>query len=243
MRDQVLTFLYQWRWRLIMSGLICLTVFAAWKYGGLVVHPLSLLSAAPLSEVVKNYAQAFVWLAGGVFFGYKGFSGYQIVNLSVSVDAIRSADKGSNNDILKVAVTLSKGDRGTVQLHNIKGRIRVKGRTREEADTVLEELSFDAFRLDHGRRPLRRTGRQLRTWDSVNRRNPLLNLAPGESTIVSDYARVPSETPCLIEVVVLGRRRSGIQMGQWRASCVALPNDTGPKPSPGLFGVLQRLLT
>jgi len=230
-----------------MGVAIVLTRFVALRYASVVIgavgHATPSEGVKNLSEIVKNGAQAFVWLAGGAFFGYKAFSGYQIMNLSVSVDASRSADKDGGKDFLKVAVTLSKGDRGTVQLHNIKGRIRVREGSAEEGGADPEELCFDAFRLDHEWRPLRRTGRQLGTWESVNPRNSLLNLAPGESTIVSDYARVPSRVPCLIEVVVLGRRRSGIQMGQWRASCVSLPKDLGPKPSPGLFGSLQRLLT
>jgi hypothetical protein len=241
MRHRMLAFLYQWRWPLIMSVSICLSVFVAWRYAGVVAgvigHPNPSSGEKDLSEIVKNYAQAFVWLAGGIFFGYKAFSGYQIVNLSVTVDAVRSGEKDSGNDFLKVAVSLSKGDRGTVQLHNIRGRIRA------ETGVTFGVLCFDVFRLDHDWRALGQAQRGVTTWDSLNPRNPLLNLAPNESTILSAYARIPRDAPCVIEVVVLGRRRSGIQMGQWRASCVSLPSGTSPKSSSGLFGFLQRLVT
>jgi hypothetical protein len=222
-------FLYRWCVPLIGLVLIGMIVALARRYGQSLTHRLAELSTKDLSEVVKNYAQALVWVAGGGFFGYKALSGYQIVNLSVGLEATRVSERVRDGDLLKVAVTLSKGDRGTIQLHDIKGRVR------GDDGVVLKDLCFDVVRLDHDR--------QSELWESVNPRNPFLNLAPSESTILSGCVSVPSGMPCLVEVVVFGKRRSGIQMGQWRASCVSLPSPSSPQSLPGFFGVLRRLLS
>src|SRR2546427_3280903 len=84
----------------------------------------SLDSAKTLAEVGKNFFEAVAWLSAGLFFGYKALSGYLITNISMKVDCERRAKPESQvDDYLLITITLTKGDKGTVQLHDAQARI------------------------------------------------------------------------------------------------------------------------
>jgi hypothetical protein len=191
----------------LVVGLVC------WRLDS-VNRFLSTNGAKDTAEIVKNYAQALVWLAGGLFFAYKTFSGQNIVGMSLAVTATRSPAPQSADDYLAITLTLTGGERGTIRLHDAQARLFPQEGNEQPA-------KFDLKRLDHIWEKI--SVRGIVSWDTTNPREGLLNLAPKESTQFTSYCRVRAERACRIDVAVLGMRRSGLQMGQWRASCFSPP--------------------
>jgi len=167
-----------------------------------------------MGEIVRNWAEAFAWLCAGAFFVYKAFSGYLISNLSVSLKC-RRRHLGSGTDYLTVTVSLKKGDRGAVSLHDIRAHV---------SPTADGELDFKPL---VGTKRLGSRDGGNGTWrilETQSREAPLLNLPPGEATSFSQCFRVPSRYPCEVDVTVLGGWpwHRGTRY-QWRASDISMP--------------------
>jgi hypothetical protein len=114
---------------------------------------------------------------------------------------------------------MTSGEKATIRLHDAKARVIL-------SDGDETEMSFPTLaRTDHAWEAFGSTRRGVVASQRINLREPLLNIVPKESTQIANYCRVPAHSPCRVEVTVIGMRRSGLQMGQWRASCVSPPRD------------------
>lgn len=200
--------------RLLWIIPVGLVIGAVWWWHDSIHRFIWAHDAKDTAEIIKNYAQALVWIAGGLFFAYKTFSGQNIVGMSLTVTATRHPVPQSADDYLAIMVTLTGGERGTIRLHDAQARL-----VPEHAGE--EPVKFDLTRLNHTWEE--DPGRGVVRWNATNPRERLLNLAPKESTQLTSYCTVRAERACRIDVVVLGMRRSGLQMGQWRASCFSPP--------------------
>jgi hypothetical protein len=219
--------------RLMWMIPVALVAGLVWWWHGSIHRFVSTHEAKDTAEIVKNYAQALVWLAGGLFFAYKTFSGQNIVGMSLAVTATRYPVPKSMDDYLAIMITLTGGERGTIRLHDVQARLVPEG-----ADE--KRVEFDLKRLNHTWNE--DAGRGIVRWNTINPRERLLNLAPKESTQFADYRTIRADRPCRIEVVVLGMRRSGLQMGQWQASCFSPPRiAAADTPVSGHSGVSSAL--
>jgi len=220
------TWLGIWRWLndsfplLFVVGLLCIgTWYVYTLFRGTVIPK----DAKTIGELAKNLAEAAAWLAGGLFFGYKAWSGYFLVNMSIKVECQRRRRGTSGIDDLQVTVILSKGNRGTLQLHDIQARI-----TPDAGRAHI--VPFEGFdRLKHLPESFETMTRRVVQWELRNEGRPLLSLTPGEVTQFSHFCSIPSGIPVKVEVAVIGKRKGGLKTGQWRASLVSLPEETPAK--------------
>jgi hypothetical protein len=148
-------------------------------------------------EHARDIAEAVALLCAGAFFGYKAYTGYLRVNLSLSIQCQRHASATAGEDYLAVSVRLAKGANGSLTLHDVKARI-----------AHHQEVQFLSF-----------TG--------VTRSECVSELQPYARKVVdwslSAFCKIPAGLACVVEVVVLGQRTNRRAMGQWKASCVSLP--------------------
>ena len=213
--------------KLMWIVVVALVAGLAWWWRESIDRFVSTNPAKDTAEIVKNYAQALVWLAGGLFFAYKTFSGQNIVCMSLTVTGTRHPIPQSADDYLAITLTLTGGERATIRLHDAQARLFPE-------DANEEPVKFDLKRMNHTWKE--DPGRGIVRWNTTNPRERLLNLAPKESTQLTSYCRVRAERACRIDVVVLGMRRSGLQMGQWRASCFSPPRVAPVAPETSASG-------
>jgi hypothetical protein len=182
----------------------------------------------------RKLAEILALLAAAVFFMYKAVTGYLITNMSIELQCFRQPIPHKAEDYLHVIMTLTKGDKGTVRIHDAQARMHIEG---EEHRTV----SFSgASRLSFITKTVEGFKRHVINWDTRSEKNPFLNLSPGEKAQFSCFAEVPRHSLCTVEVAVLGNHVASWKMGQWRASFVSLPERAEPlmgkSPSGGFGG-------
>jgi len=175
---------------------------------------LPLESFKQIGEALKVWAEFIAYGSGGVFLIYKIVSGYFITDLSLRITCERfPLDNESDN--LSVAAMVRKGDKGTVRIHDCKIRVT------DMAGQVLDEKRMCgtdrlSFNMD-------KTGRMSITFARTSKKHGL-SLPPGDETQFAGLCNVPTETPCMVEVVILGKKLWGGKAAQWRASAVSFPN-------------------
>jgi hypothetical protein len=184
------------------------------------------MEAKDFFDILKNIATTFALAAGGGYFIWKARSGYQIINVKLSLATSRSPIADSTDrDHLSISATFAKGDRGSVFIED--AQVRVKPATevaREMPLAGVERLSNQA--ITKGTRV-----RHQVLWNTRSEDSPFLNLTPGEETQFGCYIDVPRDQPCSVEVVFLGHRPSSTRIGQWRASGVSMPSAPDRKAS------------
>jgi hypothetical protein len=173
--------------------------------------------------------------AAAILFLFKFAAGYFIANLSVELSQRRRVAK-EGKDCLVITVKLSKGDRGTIALHDVRLQIISAN---DESIWVKDgipskegkRLSLDdnrRFRFSFsGEEPTRPT----LDFSGYDETTPVLHLTPGEVAHFDALAEVPSAETVTIEVAILGQtllmnflsKNRGV--GQWRASFISLPGD------------------
>jgi hypothetical protein len=134
-----------------------------------------------------------------------------------------------------VVISLEKGDRSTIQIHDIQVRVNDRvvtwegGEWRKQAyrlstpdDKTLP--APDPLDPELPNEPYAETPAYFQlTWKKKSRRKPFLNLSPGEKTEFANSCQVDHGAVCHIEVAVVGvELKSGLR-SQWRASAVSLP--------------------
>ena len=170
-------------------------------------------------EDIKNLTEILAFIAAGLFFGYKFVAGYFITNLSLSLACLRQESPLEGKDFLAVTAKLTKGERGSLDLHDAKVRVNWMSGHLIEALAGIERQSFSTERLG-------KTDRKVISFKRRSKKAPLLRLSPGEETSLSCCFEVPRESVCTVELVVLGSMRRIIprtRIGQWRASSVSIP--------------------
>ena len=165
----------------------------------------------------KPYVEMFAYLAAGIFFLYKLLTGYMMTNLSIALTTSRQHSTPTE-DYLVVSVALTKGDRGTVNLHDCQVKISCSGHcvTKQLIGTDRRDKKTEHF---HG------SDRSMIIWDARSVRQPFLNLTPGETSQFATHLEVPANAICEIELAVLAMKVTGFRVGQWRASAISLPID------------------
>lgn len=161
---------------------------------------------------LKDVAKVFALVAAGLFFCVKVVSGYAMVNLSTRLKLERL--RGENgNDVLMVRAELEKGDRATLMLHDISGRVRIGNESLELVFPGLERKSFKT----------RDTGRRSVAWKRSSRKTPYVQLVAGDSMEVATAVDVPRDAVCEVEVRVLGCRKRRKKTVQWMSTGVSVP--------------------
>ena len=95
-------------------------------------------------KALELTSRIFVFLSAGAFFLYKVRSGFHFVNASIDIDIQRPGDPAGGDDYLAISVNLSRGDSGTLVLHNLFVRIK----TKDGADLLKGEKVSGLERLD-----------------------------------------------------------------------------------------------
>jgi hypothetical protein len=181
----------------------------------------------------KPYVELFAYVAAGGFFLYKLLTGYLMTNLSVSLSCSRQCAKRNGKDHLIVRVNLSKGERGSVNLHD--AQVKVKWNSDAEAKPLIGT----------DRRSLKtelvgKSERRVVDWTKQSASQPFLRLTAGESCQFATYFEVPCFQICEIELAVLGMKQSGFRVGQWRASSISLPHADVQDTRPNSFNPTPR---
>ena len=167
-------------------------------------------------EHAKDIAEVAALLSGGVYFGYKAFTGYLRVNLSLSVRCVRQSDSATN-DVLVIYARMVKGANGSLTLHDVQAQVRYGESTEQISFRGIDRSSYRAEAAPHARKVI--------AWGQVSATSPTLKLVPGEETELAAYCAVPANAVCLVEVAVLGQQTNRNPFGQWKASCVSLPKE------------------
>jgi hypothetical protein len=170
----------------------------------------------PLSDW-ESIAKTLGFFAAAVFVIYKAISGYLITNMSVKLDFNRQRSVKTDMDYLVVNASLSKGDRGSVNIHDAKVKVRYDGSEPPAVPLIgVERLSYKTVRLNNEEQ------KQI-DWDKRSENSPFIRLSPGEEAEFACYLEVPIKAACEIEVVFIGQRLGSTRIGQWRSSGVSLP--------------------
>lgn len=177
----------------------------------------------------KPYVELFAYLAAGGFFLYKLLTGYLMTNLSVKMSSSRQCANSNEKDHLIVTVKLSKGERGSLNLHDAQVRVKWNG-------TVEAKPLIGADRRSLRTEVVGKSERKVVNWEGRSVKQPFLRLTAGESCEFVTHFLVPCAQICEIELAVLGMKQSGFRVGQWRASTISLPHsssvqDTKPNHS------------
>ena len=167
-------------------------------------------------EDTKNLAEVFAFGSAAIFFLYKAITGYLITNLSISLSSSRHTAIDENTDWLTIVAKLTKGDRGSLDLHDAKVRVRWQ-------EGEITERLIGYTRQGYKNEPVGGITRTIVDFDSVHQLKPFLRLSPGEETSFSCYVEIPSDQVCTIELTVIGKMRRDRQSGQWKASTISIP--------------------
>ena len=166
---------------------------------------------------IESVLKVLAILAAAAFFGWKLFTGWLLSNMSIALDNSRQNIAGTNDDYLKVGITLTKGNNDTLWLDDI--RLLVTNCTDAPKVSLRQEISREQVLIDDA-------GVERRS------RNPgtTITLAPGESVHLATAFRVRKDLPCKIEAWVFGHRPTirghrtfWTEDFQWRGVDVALP--------------------
>jgi hypothetical protein len=174
--------------------------------------PFTLEVLKTAGEALKAWAECVAYASAGVFLIFKVLSGYFITDLSLKIDCERFSS--GNRDILSVTANLKKGEKGTIRIHDARVRLS------KIDETVLNEKPMiGIYRLSFN------TDASSRIIATFNRdsQKPWLSLPPGDETQFAVHFDVPLDTPCVVEIVVLGKKLWGGKTAQWRASTVSFP--------------------
>jgi hypothetical protein len=187
----------------------------------LLFEPLAPSNAKPWVDSAKVWVEILAYFFAFLFFLFKVVSGYFVANLSVGIECSRQSDPADKmTDLLTVTLTLSKGDLGSVQIHDIQ--VRNNGSPIKEMESLYKEL----WRLPDERNE--KAGKPTEViWDDDYRkkRSPFITLGPGEQTQLASYCKVRSNQVCEIRAIIAGRAvwRPWTPSCQWRVSAVCLP--------------------
>lgn len=209
-------------WRKLIAGIVGSLVWPAAAIAVIFLITrflldVAMLSTAAPSESIKNIAETVAFACAALYFLYRATAGYLIANISITASASRQIAH-SGNDYLIVRVTVSKGDRGSVNLHDAQIQVDWGSKPVRVPLKGIRRLSF---------KPRRDAPGKEINWDLLSESSPMIRLTPGEETVLSGACTVPTSALCNVEVVVLGQMLLTHRFGQWQASTVSLPREIG----------------
>jgi hypothetical protein len=179
-----------------------------------------------ITEILLNAALLSA-IGAGIAFVYKALTGYYRTNMDVSLSQIRQATGTPGEDNIVLLITLKRGDRSTLALHDISVRFSWAG---GEQVKCVDEIFRSAWKRDN------QLNRLVIDLGHINDEVPLLKMTPGETVMYSLHTTVPSDKVCHICTTVLGqliivneltgKRKQIVKnrwIGQWKASIDSLP--------------------
>ena len=174
-------------------------------------------TAKSVGDAFKVWAEFVAYSSAGAFLIYKVLSGYFITDLSMKISCERFT-RAPGTDYVAVTAILKKGDKGTIRIHDARVRITSDGKVVDEQEMKgVDRLSFTTDPDDRKRINFDRLAKKK--W---------LSLPPGDETQFAGLCSAPQEVPCLVEVVILGRKLWGGKVAQWRGSAVSLSGGINP---------------
>lgn len=180
--------------------------------------PLAWLLLVGISLLIdtRDLLEVFALFAATLFFFYRFITGYFITNLSLSVTSFRQGSHSGGKDFLVVVAKLSKGERGSLSIHDAQVEVSWNGGKMQKPLIGIDRRSFTTDRSGS-------TERKVIDFGRGSKKAPFLRLTPGEETHFSCYLEVPSESVCSVDVIVLGQNPASSLVGQWRASTISMP--------------------
>lgn len=172
-------------------------------------------SVKPFAELAKAIVESIALICVGGYFIWKIRAGYQVVNLSLGLQCQRTA-RDADTDLLVLSATLTKGDRGSLEIHDAQVRFTIRDQVRIASFAGLDRSSYTT-------ESLATTERQVIDWSHRSRSAPFLRLSPGESSCFACHIELPRGETCFVEVAVIGKRDMGKRTGQWKATYVSVP--------------------
>src|SRR5699024_4152628 len=134
----------------------------------------------------------------------------------------------ARGDVLKIVLKLSKGDEGSVNVHDAQARVVWSKSEKIIPFVGIKRLSFTSEKgAIIPKRYWFEKDRQLSikhlNWRLQSRTNPFIRIGPNEETYFSCLCNVPADELCTIEIAVLGKRPKTWLISQWKASLVSVP--------------------
>lgn len=167
-------------------------------------------------DTTKKVAEILGFFGAAGFFGYKLLAGYLMVNAGISAKLERSMAT-ETDDYLTVSATVKKGSQGSLNVHDVRALFSWSGGSKEVELVGFNRLSY---KTDNGE-----TQRKRAVFGKTSKSSPFLRLTTDEEATFSGMAQVPRKEPCTVEVVVLGIRKRGRKVGQWRTSVISIPKE------------------
>jgi hypothetical protein len=166
----------------------------------------------------EHVAKVAAVIGALTFFSYKVVSGYLITNMSIRLSCLRQPTSDVALDDLVFSVTLIKGDRGTVAIHDASARLF------DDAGTPIATVAlYSAARQSYKSERFGAVDRKCINWVAQSTKSPFLNLSPGEEMTLASRHRISSAIVCRVDAIVLGRRTTSSYVAQWRGCAIALP--------------------
>lgn len=193
------------------------------KYQDIKMHHTTVVFVKNIAETIKSFTEiAAILIGGGCLWYYKWRAGYEVVNLSLDLQCQRTP-QDDDTDLLVLSLTLNKGDRATLDVHDVQARFTIREKVKVVPFIGFERSTYYTDKLPvSGACPIER---RVIDWTKRAETSPFLRLTPGESTCISIIYpdKLPKTETCFIEVAVLGKQASGKTGGQWKATCVSVP--------------------
>ncbi len=167
-------------------------------------------------DTIKTVSEILAFLGAAGFFVYKLIAGYLMVNAGISAKIERSTAT-ETDDYLTVSAMVKKGSQGSLNVHDVKALFSWNGGSKEVEFVGFNRLSYKTEKGE--------TKRKRIVFGKTSKSRPFLRLTTDEEATFSGMAQVPRKEPCTIEVVVLGIRKGGWRVGQWRASVISIPKE------------------
>lgn len=159
---------------------------------------------------IETYLKIAALVSGGLFFGWKVWTGWLVINLSVGIETQR-VHLANGQDAVSIKVNLDKGPTDTLYIQDLSVRVT---ETLGNGQNKVQILDFPELKR------LNKNNDKL-VW-KTNSSNKQITLSPSEKAHFSNVVEVGYNNYCLIEVAVLGIREARGDF-QWRTSAVSLP--------------------
>ena len=162
-------------------------------------------------EVIKACIEILAFACAALFFIYKVFGGWFLVNVAINLDLERNyVPNDSSQDYLAITLNIEKKDTGSVVLDKVRARVTdISGR--EVIDLIplsgIEKLEYD---------------QDDKSW-VLNTKKLKQRLTPGTTTQLSGLVEIPTGIPVLVDVSLVSKQDFAPNKNQIRATKISLP--------------------
>jgi hypothetical protein len=155
---------------------------------------------------IESLSKVIALIAAALFFCWKLFTGWLIVNMQISIEASRQ-EYEAKCDLVTVRVKLDKGMTDTLWLRDASVRICSIDETGEAREILSKRFELNRLKIDS----------EKLVWEPALDEKKL-TLSPGESLHFGWPFKVTAGGPLVIEAAVYGNRTFWRRGFQWRAS-------------------------